>query len=42
VPIEQVSDLVHLLGRDAYKIIHLCVTDPVRKELEAYLARVKG
>ncbi len=42
VPIEQVSDLVHLLGRDAYKIIHLCVTDAVRKELEAYLTRVKG
>lgn len=42
VPIEQVSDLVHLLGRDAYKIIHLCVTPAVRIELESYLDRVRG
>lgn len=42
LPIEQVSDIVHLLGRDAYKIIHLCLSTPVRDELTAYLQRVRG
>jgi len=33
IPIEQMSDLVHLLGRDAYKIIRLCVPAAIRDEL---------
>jgi len=37
-PIEDISDLVHLLGRDAYKIIHLCVPGDVRRELREFLA----
>lgn len=32
-PIEDVSDIVHLLGRDAYKIVRLCVTPEIREEL---------
>lgn len=42
VPIEQVSDIVHLLGRDAYKIIHLCVTREVKGDLDVYLSRIRG
>lgn len=38
VPIEDVSDLVHLLGRDAYKIVRVCVDPRIRDEL----ARVAG
>lgn len=37
-PIEDLSDLVHLLGRDAYKILHLCVPKDVREELLVFLA----
>lgn len=37
-PIEDISDLVHLLGRDAYKIIHLCVPGEVREQLVEFLA----
>lgn len=33
VPIEDVSDIVHLLGRDAYKIVRLCVVPEIRDEL---------
>lgn len=33
VPIEQVSDIVHLLGRDAYKIVRVCVDPRIRDEL---------
>ena len=33
VPIENVSDLVHLLGKDAYKIVRLCVDPRIRDEL---------
>jgi HD superfamily phosphohydrolase len=33
VPIEEVSDIVHLLGRDAYKIVRLCVRPEIRDEL---------
>lgn len=32
-PIEEVSDIVHLLGRDAYKVVRLCVTPEIREEL---------
>lgn len=38
VPIEEVSDLVHLLGRDAYKIVRICVDPRLRDDL----ARVAG
>lgn len=33
LPIEEVSDIVHLLGRDAYKIVRLCVHPDIRDEL---------
>lgn len=33
VPIEDVSDIVHLLGRDAYKIVRVCVDPRIRDEL---------
>lgn len=32
-PIEEVSDIVHLLGKDAYKIVRLCVIPEIRDEL---------
>lgn len=34
VPIERNSDLVHLLGRDAYNILRICVPEPLRDRLE--------
>lgn len=33
VPIEDVSDIVHLLSRDAYKIVRVCVDPRIRDEL---------
>lgn len=39
-PIEEVSDLVHLLGKDAYKILHLCVPAEFRDELLAFKSRI--
>lgn len=36
-PIEEVSDLVHLLGRDAYKITRLCVPFALRDEVKMML-----
>ncbi len=33
VPIEDGSDIVHLLGRDSYNTIRLCVPRPIRREL---------
>ncbi len=33
VPIEDVSDIVHLLGKDAYKIVRVCVDPRIRHEL---------
>lgn len=35
VPIEQNSDIVHLLGRDNYKILRVCLPADLRDELEA-------
>lgn len=41
-PIEEVSDLVHLLGRDAYKITRLCVPSELRKPLDEVVAIIGG
>ncbi len=35
VPIERNSDIVHLLGRDTYQILRVCVPSDLRDELEA-------
>jgi hypothetical protein len=37
VPIERVSDIVHLLGRDTYRILRVCVHPALREDLEATL-----
>ena len=37
-PIEEVSDIVHLLGRDAYKITRLCVPIEIRDDVHAALS----
>ncbi len=42
VPIEEVSDLVHLLGRDAYKITRLCVPEELREPLESVVSIIGG
>ncbi len=34
VPIERNSDLVHLLGRDVYNILRICVPEPLRVRLQ--------
>lgn len=39
-PIEDVSDIVHLLGRDAYKVLHLCVPAQIRGELLEFKSRI--
>ena len=41
-PIEDISDFVHLLGRDQYKITFLCVPPEVRTELDRYLEVTKS
>lgn len=41
-PIEEVSDIVHLLGRDAYKITRLCVPASLREPLEQVVAIIGG
>lgn len=41
VPIEEISDIVHLLGRDAYKIVRLCVHPELRDGL-AEVAAIIG
>jgi hypothetical protein len=41
-PIEQVSDLVHLLGRDAYKITRLCVPAELREPLGEIVSIIGG
>ena len=33
VPIEKHSDIVHLLGRDTYKILRICIPDELRERL---------
>jgi HD superfamily phosphohydrolase len=42
VPIEEVSDLVHLLGRDAYKITRLCVPAALRDPLQEVVSIIGG
>ena len=37
LPIERVSDIVHLLGRDTYRILRVCVHPSLREDLEATL-----
>ncbi len=38
VPIEEGSDIVHLLGRDSYNMVRLCIPDEIRRELDHALA----
>ncbi len=42
VPIEVGSDIVHLLGRDSYNSVRLCVPDEVRARLLEALGEVEG
>lgn len=41
-PIEDVSDIVHLLGRDAYKVLHLCVPAQIKGQLLEFQARIQA
>ncbi len=41
-PIEEVSDIVHLLGRDAYRITRLCVPDLLRDEVKKLIASMSN
>ena len=41
-PIEEVSDIVHLLGKDAYRITRLCVPEELREGIEKLITSMSS